>query len=166
MSTMSVPDARAALAVATSAAERTQRESALAELKLVRQQGADMQKEFNTVAAQVKQAEKERLVLHQQIVKARQNIEMYSRPLDPLTFPSDEEIADNARQLTLWHAHRDDLKRKYADAAQRESARLRAVQLQNALVRLRATASNLEAIASGRRPGEIAGGLFRVESFL
>jgi hypothetical protein len=166
MSTMSVPDARAALAQATSAAERTQRESALAELKLVRQQGAEMQKEFNILVGRVKQAEKDRMVLHQQIVNARQNIEMYSRPLDPLTFPSDEDIAEHAQQLTLWHAHRDGLMRKYDDAAQRESARLRAVQLQNGLSQLRTRASNLEAIASGRRPGEIAGGLFRVERFL
>jgi hypothetical protein len=167
MSTATVERIRTELAVAEATAQRAKRDEALAAIPPLRRQGAEMQKEFRKLSVQVRDAQAERLWLHDKLLEAAEQVRFYGKPLDPVDFPSDADVAEHAKQLKLWKEEQQKLLKRSAAAAERESARMRALELEQSLLRLRGQLATLKTIAAGRKPGEIADtGLSRVERFL
>ena len=99
-----VTEAQRQLDAAVAVEGMRRRETAKQEIKRLRHEGAALLKRFRPLAAQVKQAQADRLRLHYELVKARNNIAAYRTPLDPSTFPSDEDVAKQARALVGWQA--------------------------------------------------------------
>jgi hypothetical protein len=167
MSAIAVIAAEQQLNAARAVAETQRREEAKQEILRLRHEGAALLKRFRPMAAQVKQAQADRLRLHYELLRAKNNIAAYRAPLDPLTFPSDEEVAEHARLLVAWQATQQKLLAQHEDACRRESVRVHAVAIQDRLIHMQFEIQNLTAIAEGRRPGEMAkGGLsMGVEDF-
>jgi chromosome segregation ATPase len=158
MSTVTVADARAQLTRAEALETKEKRENAKREIERLRRDGAALLKQLRPLAAQVTEAQRNRLRLHGELNNARQQIDFYSTPLDPLTFPSDEDIAAHAQQLTLWKQRQRELLKQAESVRQREAMRPQAVALQDRINRMQFEISNLTAISEGRRPGDVAGG--------
>jgi hypothetical protein len=164
---MNVAQAEEALVTARAEAARQKRAEAVAEVKRLSAQGSAMRLELEQIIPTVMQAERDRLALHGQLHNAMRQISHYSAPLDPLKFPSKKDHAEHAHQLALWQARQKELLVQHADAVRRESGRLRGIELQSELVRLSHSIANWTAIAEGRMPGEIVGGVYTVgEDFL
>ncbi len=163
-----VTEAQRQLDAAVAVEGMRRRETAKQEIKRLRHEGAALLKRFRPLAAQVKQAQADRLRLHYELVKARNNIAAYRTPLDPSTFPSDEDVAKQARALVGWQAQQQELLAQHEDACRRESVRVHAVAIQDRLLHMQFEIQNLTAIAEGRRPGEMPqGGLsMGVEDFI
>jgi hypothetical protein len=157
-----LPLSSAALAAEASA----RREAAKQQIKELRREGAALLRQYRPLAAQIKTAQQQRLKLHGALVQARDQIAIYSVPLDPETFPSDADLAAHAEQLDLWKGRQKELLAQVEDARNREAARPQAMAIQNRLRHMQFEIRNLTSIAEGRRPGEIEGGLFSVENFL
>jgi hypothetical protein len=168
-----VEAARMALAVAVKQAEQARRDGATRKIEELRREGAELTASLKPMKAQVKEAQNERLKLSRQLAVARDQIEAYSTPLDPMTFPnvpnvgvtfpSDDEIAERAAQLELWRKEQKRLLAAHKAACERENLRHKAVVLQNRLDHITFELSNQLAIAEGRFPGQVAeGGVFRV----
>jgi chromosome segregation ATPase len=167
MSASAVIAAEQQLNAVRAVAETQRREGAKQEIRRLRHEGAALIRQFRPLAAQVKQAQADRLRLHYELLRAKNHIAAYRVPLDPLTFPSDENIAAHAAQLVAWQAEQKKLLAQYEDAVRRESARVHAVTIQDRLVHMQFEIQNLTAIAEGRRPGEMAkGGLSTCEDFI
>lgn len=94
-------------ALATEARQKC--EDAKAEVQRLRCEGAELLAEFRPLAVQVRDAQNERLKLHGLLVQARNQIATYSSPLNPLTFPSDDEIRAHAEQLETWKQRQKEL---------------------------------------------------------
>lgn len=142
-------------------------ENAKHEVQRLRHEGAALLAELRPLAAQVHEAQNERLKLHGLLVQARNQIAAYSTPLSPLEFPSDEAITAHAAQLEAWKQKQKELLAKHGKIRECEwSARIRGMPLQSQINRLEFMIKNLTAIAEGRRPGETTGGLFTTEDFL
>jgi chromosome segregation ATPase len=167
MSSVTVIEAEAVLAKATRQAAQERRENAKQKIQELRREGAEVRKQFRPLAAQVKQAQADRLRLHALLVQAREQIAVYARPLDPLDFPSDVDIQEHARQLEAWRARQAELLVQSADARDRESLRPHTVALAKRMDQIRFEISNWSAVASGLRPGEAVGGVYQgVEDFI
>lgn len=154
------------LATARAAESSAKCEAAKQRIKELRREGAALLMQYRPLAAQVKTAQQQRLKLNGELVQARDQIAIYSVPLDPETFPSDEDIAAHAEQLALWKARQRELLARNEDTRSREAVRPQAMAIQNRLQQMQYAIANLTAVAEGRRPGEIKGGLFSVENFL
>jgi chromosome segregation ATPase len=168
MSTLSVAQAETQLAAAQAENAKQKRENAKREIQRLRAEGATLTKELRPLAAQVREAQAERLKLHGLLLQARNQINFYAAPLDPLTFPSDEDIAEHGKQLTLWRNRQKELLAAHEDCVRREGVRAEAVTLQKRLEHLQYSINNLSAVAEGRRPGQLeGGGVFQnVEDFI
>jgi chromosome segregation ATPase len=144
------------------------RDGAKQEIVKSRQEGATLLRQLRPMARQIQEAQNERLRLGALLTHARDQIAAYSQPLDPLDFPTDEQIAEHAQQLEAWRSEQQQLLARHAAAKGRESIRPAAVALQSRLENLRFRIQNLSSIAEGRAPGQMPdGGLFRVgENFL
>jgi hypothetical protein len=163
MMEQTVEQARIALAAAVKQAEQARREDAKRYIEVLRREGAEITALLDPMKAQVKEAQNERLKLSRQLAVARDNVEAYSTPLDPMTFPSDAAIAEHVRQLDLWRQEQKQLLARHQAASERENVRHNAVKLQNRLTHITIEMNNQTAIAEGRFPGQVAeGGLFRV----
>jgi hypothetical protein len=147
MSAIAVIEAERNLNAARAAAGTQRREDAKQNILRLRHEGAALLKRFRPLAAQVKQAQANRLRLHYELLRAKNNIATYSTPLDPLTFPSDENIAAHAAQLVAWQATQKELLAQHEDACRRESVRAHAVTIQDRLVHIQFEIQNLTAIA-------------------
>lgn len=154
MTTAAVEVARLNLADAEAQEQRARREAALAQIEELRAKGAAILAELEPLAAEVKRAASERIRLHYVIVECRTQIARWSVSLDPLTFPSDEAIQENARQLKRWERKLEHVVTQYVEAAEREGGRQRAVELNNQFVALQYTLRNLKRMAEGRNPGD------------
>jgi hypothetical protein len=165
--TLTVAEAETTLAAARADAAKLEREQALAKIQELRRVGAELMQQLRPMVAQINQAQADRLRLHGELMNARNQIAIYSQPLDPLTFPTDADIAAHAEQLRLWRKHQKELLAQSEDACLRESIRLRAVALQTELNHLQQMIRNLIPIAEGRRVGDMEGGLYQgVEDFI
>jgi chromosome segregation ATPase len=159
-------EAQQQLRTAIAEEQRAKSQAALEQIKILTAQGAALRAELEPLVAQIKQAQDERLRLHAELMRARTQVNHYSAPLDPLTFPSAEDEAERLRQLDLWQAEQARLLAAHRAAMEREAVRPRAIRLANQLNALQYSISNLSAVAEGRTPGSIEGGLFTVEDFL
>ncbi len=155
MTTLSVEEAEAQLSAARANVERQKCENAKQEIERLRREGAAIKKRLPSLEAQVAQAQQERLNLHEPLLTALAQIATYSKPLDPFSFPTDEEIAEHAQQLVLWQERHRELLAKAADASRREAAQDEAIAQKNRLVGLECQIRNLTAVAAGRKTGEI-----------
>ena len=166
--TVSVTQAEAQLKVALASEAKQKRENAKAEIQRLSAEGATLQAELFALAAQIKQAQADRLQLHGALVNARTQLIAYSQPLDPLTFPSAKDERERVRQLAAWQQRQRELLAQHTAACERESVRGHAVQLKRKLEHLQYEIQNQTALAEGRKPGQLAeGGVFTgVEDFL
>jgi hypothetical protein len=163
MGAIDLATARANLAAVEAAAEAQRREDAKQKVEQLRREGSALKKQLLPLAKQVREAQAERLRLQRELMSAYRQIQVYSAPADPLEFPSDEDIADRAEQLRLWQAEQKRLLAAVADASCRESARAEAVALEKRVEHIQYEISNWQAIAEGRRPGQLPpGGLASV----
>jgi len=167
MSTQAVAQAETALAAARAEAEKQKRDDAKREILSLSAEGAALKAELEPLAAQVTTAQNDRLRITGQLAQARNQINTYAAPLDPLTFPSEQDERERRRKLAAWQAKQRELLAQLEDARLRESVRPQAVALQRRLETLRFAIQNQSAIAEGRRPGQIEGGITTVgEDFL
>jgi phage host-nuclease inhibitor protein Gam len=168
MTTTEVMIAEQQLAAAKAAAAKETREDAKRKIEVLRREGASLRKQLEPMSKQIKDAQNARLRLHRALLHAREQIDMYGQPLDPLTLPTDEEIAEHDNQLGLWKREQKKLLAQHADVVERESIRPQAIAMQKRLQTLQLEIQNWIAVAEGRKPGQLPeGGVFRVgEDFL
>jgi DNA-directed RNA polymerase len=168
MTTTEVTIAEQQLASARAEAERQTREDAKRKIEVLRREGASLRKQLEPMSKQIKDAQNARLWLNRALLHAREQIDAYSEPLDPLTLPTDEEIAEHNNQLDLWKREQKKLLAQHAAAVERESIRPQAIAMQKRLETLQLEIQNWMAVAEGRTPGQLPeGGVFRVgEDFL
>ena len=165
--TLSVIEAEAALTAARAAEAKQKRARAIQEIKRLTAEGVKLKAEVELLAAQIKGAQADRLRLHPELMQARNQIATYSAPLDPLTFPSAADERERLRQLSSWKARQKELLAQHEDAVLRESVRMQAIQLLNTLRRIQYEIQNQTAIAEGRKPGQVSGGVYMgVEDFI
>ncbi len=146
---------------------KSRREAAKQKIEELRREGAMLLKELRPLAKQVREAQRERLRLHGLLVQARNNILAFSQQLNPLDFPSDEKIAEQAQQLETWKNRQKELLAQHARSCEREAVRSQAVALQRKLDHLQYSISNLTAVSEGRLPGQLdKGGLSTCEDFI
>ena len=150
-----VKQAEQDLATARADEQKQKRDDATRELKRLTAEGAKLQTELQGLAAQINEAQHTRLRLHGLLVQARQQIEAYSEPLDPLTFPTDADEAYRIEQLGLWREKQRDLLSKHRAAVERESVRPYAISVKNRLERIQYEIVNLTTVARGGRPGDL-----------
>jgi hypothetical protein len=155
MTTTEVMIAEQQLAAAKAEAARKTREYAKHKIEDLRREGASLRKRLEPMALQIKNAQNDRLRLNTALLHAREQIDAYSEPLDPLTLPTDEEIAEHDNQLELWKREQKKLLAQNAAAVERESIRPQAVTMQKRLETIRFEIQNLTAIAEGRTPGQM-----------
>jgi len=160
---ITVAEAERQLAAARAEAAKLERENALQELAVQGQEGAALVEELTPLATKINTLQNKRLELYGLLLQARNQIAVFSQPLDPLTFPSTKQIAKHDEQLRSWKQRQKELQRESMKVSEEEwSARQRALLLVAKLTHLKFVTSNLSAIASGLRPGQIEGGLFLV----
>lgn len=163
MSTIAVVQAEAALAIARAEQAKQERENATREIKRLTTEGVKLRAALHKLIKQVNNAQTDRLILHSELQKAREQIGIYSEQLDPLTFPTPEDEAKRVMQLGLWQERQVELQRLHKEACRRESVRVQAAEMQQQLLNMQYEIRNLMAIAQGRRPGQLPqGGLSRV----
>jgi DNA-directed RNA polymerase len=162
MTTTEVMIAEQQLAAAKADAAKETREDAKRKIEELRREGATLRKQLEPMALQIKDAQNARLRLHRALLHAREQIDLYAQPLDPLTLPTDEEMAEHDRQLGLWKLEQEALLAKHRAAVERESIRPQAVAMQKRLETLQLEIQNWAAVAGGRTPGQPPeGGVFR-----
>lgn len=162
-----VVQAEQQLAAARAAEAIQKRENAKQQIERLSAEGAALIKQLRPMAQQVREAQNERLKLHGLLVQAREQIEIYNTPLDPLTFPSAQDERERVRQLAAWRERQRELLAQHAAASEREAIRAQAVQIQRRLENITFEMNTLAVIAEGLKPGEFEGGLFRVgEDFI
>jgi hypothetical protein len=168
MTTLSVPEAEQQLAAAQAVAAKERRENATREIQRLRREGVPMLKRLRALAAVIHEAQNTRLKLNGLLLQARAQIASFSIPLDPMEFPSDADIAEHARQLTLWQARQKELLAQSEECLRRESWRMEAIGLQDRVNRMYQEMKNLTAVAAGRLPGQLeSGGLAQgLEDFI
>lgn len=157
------------LAAARSEESRKKREDALAQIERLSDEGAQLKALLAPLQEQINGALNERLRLNGLLRQARSQVLAYSAPLDPLTFPSQADKEEHARQLGLWkEGQRKLLAANTANEARMGvDVRLNAARLARRLETVAQEISNLTAVAEGRRPGETKGGLSYVgEDFI
>ncbi len=147
--TLSVLEAEQQLAAARANVQRLRREDAVRKIEELRREGAALRERLPSLEAQVAQAQAERLELHPQLLTARDQIAHYSAPLDPLTFPTDAEIAEHARQLALWQKRQQELLARHKHASQRETAQEELIAVKNNVAQMQQAIRNLSALAAG-----------------
>jgi hypothetical protein len=118
-----------------------------------------LRKQYLLLAAQVKQAQADRLRLHGELVRARNQIAAYATPLDPLDFPSDADIQEHSEQLRLWQQKQAELLDQHREVVEREAARIPAIALARRMENVRLEIQNWTAVAEGRRPGQVEGSI-------
>jgi chromosome segregation ATPase len=139
---------------------RANREVAAERVKALAAEGATIKAELEPLATQVIAAQTERLNLHSQLANVRAQVRALEAPLDPQQFPSATDEHNRVEQLALWRTKQQELLELHHDALSRETAaRPRAVELQRRLLDLQCGIGNQQALAEGRRPGTIDGGL-------
>lgn len=148
---------------------KQKRENAAREIQRLTGEGAKLRIELEPLAKQIKTAQNKRLRFNGELVHAREQIAAYSTPLDLSDFPSDAEIRAHAEQLRLWQERQQEL--LAASKANEESIGFpvmrHAIGLQKRLNEIKFEIENLTAVAEGRRPGQIEGGINCVtEDFL
>ena len=158
---VTVSEAEKQLAAARAEAARQQRKDAQRKLQELRREGAELLAELEPLAAQIRSAQNERLRLNGQLVKARNQINAYSQPLDVSNFPSDADIRAHAAQLRQWQGRQKELLALHRAAVERESVRPRAVALEKRLEQLRFEVQNWTVIAEGGTFGEVEGGVYQ-----
>jgi hypothetical protein len=162
MSTMSLDMARENLQAAVSAAEQQRREEARAQIEELSRRGAAIKAKLLPMAARIEEGKKMKLALHYRLREAREQIEIYSRPLAPATFPSDANIADRAEQLVLWQRRQTYLLSENRRAEQMQSELHEALRMNDELISIQYSMRNLEMVSEGLKPGEVRGGTFTV----
>ena len=167
MSSVTVIEAENVLAKAKAAAQKQRCEDAKQRIQELRREGAELRKQYKPLAQQVLQAQQDRLRLHAELVRARNQIVFYSTLLDPLDFPSDKQIAEHAAQLETWRKRQQELLALSKNASERESIRPQAVALAKRMDQIRFEIANWSVVVEGRKPGEAAGGVYQnVEDFI
>lgn len=162
-SSAAVIEAEIKLKAAVTAAQAQRCEDAKVEIKRLRREGAELRKQLRPMVRQIKDAETERLKLHSQLVQARDMIGFYNTPLNPLDFPTDEEVAEHTAHASSWKQRQQELLVLHRAAVERESVRVQAIALQKRLQEIYFEIRNWAAVAEGRRPGEVGeGGAFTV----
>jgi len=159
MSSVTVIEAENVLAKAKAAAQKQRCEDAKQRIQELRREGAELRKQYKPLAQQVLQAQQDRLRLHAELVRARNQIAVYSVPLDPLDFPSDADVAEHAQQLVLWQKKQAELLDKHRDAVEREAARIPAIALAQRMENVRLEIQNWSTVAEGIRPGQVKGSI-------
>jgi hypothetical protein len=158
---------RQQLARAVDEEARQKRAEAAKRIEALSAEGAALTAELEPLAAQINAAQNERLRLHGELLQARNQVNIYSAPLDPLTFPSEKDEHDRLEQLAAWKKRQQELLELHSDCVRKESVRPSAVALQRRLSQLTFEIQNLSAVAEGRRPGQIEGSVsMGVEDFL
>jgi hypothetical protein len=136
-------------------------------LEKLSREGAAVKAEFDPMAAGLNNDQNLQLRLHAELVRAKEQINVHSQPLDPLSFPSRTAERNRLRNLAEWKDRQRQLLLQHHDCVRRQSVRPRAIQLARRLDQIRFEIQNWTAILEGRRPGQIEGGTFQgVEDFL
>jgi chromosome segregation ATPase len=155
MSTVTVAHTTQQLALASAEEARQKRENAKKDVDRLRREGAALKGRFDPLAALVKQKQAERLKLHTRLLQLGNDISEFSQPLDPLTFPSDEDIAERERDLgELKVQQAETLAAHERVFTEESSARREAIPLQHRLVQIGFEMNNAIEAAEGREPGK------------
>lgn len=131
------------------------------QLEEVRAQGRKLRAELNAVVREIEQARAYVLAYDSEIARYKAAIAAHE-PLDPVDFPSEQQIAAHQAKL-------DELIKALDAVAQRRHAAVNsgpspyvAIDLDQRIVQLQYTARNLENVIRGGKPGYPEGGITAV----
>src|ERR1700722_2318244 len=100
--------------------DRKKRAEATKRIEALSAEGSQLRAAIELLAAQINVAQQERLRCHGELVLARNQINTYSAPLDPLTFPSELDEHQRHEALTAWRQRQHELLELHADCIRRE----------------------------------------------
>lgn len=164
---MTTTELRQQLAIAEAADAAQKRAAAAAQVKQLTAEGARVTAELEPLIEQIRAAQNDRLRINGLLLQARNQISAFAAPLDPLTFPSENQEKERLRQLAAWKAQQLALLKKHEDCVRRENVRPQAVALQRRLQTLEFQIKNLSVLAEGGKIGEVTGAVSQgVENFL
>jgi hypothetical protein len=150
----------------TPAQNAEERARLTAQLKDAVAVGARLQALYDAQVGEVNRAIGETGYLKQAIRNAEGQLKAWRAPLDPLSFPSREQLAKQAEQTAAWERTCADLTARLADATRRSEGALELVKLRDAIQRQQWVIANLKTLAEGGRVGYPAGGLATSEDLI
>lgn len=121
--------------------------------------GARLQAEFDRLAPGVAQAKRDRIALLLQARSVEANLKAKSMELDPLSFPSEARLKQQAAEVKALTELLGEILANLRHAERRCEPLLDCVRLQQAIVTQRFVVANLKTLCEGGQPGTLEGGL-------